>query len=212
MKILKVIFLLLILFLSQIELFAGIFHLTQDEKEFIKNAPDSIVIARRFNHFYQFLDEAKSFNTDKKIIRTNVFINKIIPKNDPIGTNEWASPKEFLMKGYGDCEDYVIAKYFTLLDLNIDEKKLYLSVVKVKGVKNYHMILLYQDDLNHLFVLDNLSWKIKLLEDRKDLQFLYAFNNNHSYMLKNNSLVTENNIKREEVEMFSKIYFQSFNQ
>lgn len=31
----------------------------------------------------------------------------------------WATPYEFLARDKGDCEDYVIAKYFALLHLGI---------------------------------------------------------------------------------------------
>ncbi len=183
---------------------ASIFELTQIEKEYIKDLPDNSIIARRFNHFYQFLYQARSFSVPMKIFKTNLFINKIIPKND-IGTNEWSSPKEFLIKGSGDCEDYVIAKYFTLLELGINENQLFLSVVKVKGEKDFHMILLYLDDFNKIYVLDNLSWKVVLLKDRKNLIFQYAFNKNNSFILNNNSLIVEKNIKREEVSLINNL-------
>jgi predicted transglutaminase-like cysteine proteinase len=187
---------------------ASIFELTQIEKEYIKDLPENSIIARRFNHFYQFLHQARSFSIPMKIFKTNLFINKIIPKND-IGTNEWASPKEFLIKGSGDCEDYVIAKYFTLLELGINENQLFLSVVKVKGEKDFHMILLYLDDFNKIYVLDNLSWKVVLLKDRKNLIFQYAFNKNNSFILNNNSLIVENNIKREEVSLINNLFLKS---
>lgn len=34
-------------------------------------------------------------------------------------TNNWKTPKEFLIDGEGVCEDFAIAKYFTLLELGI---------------------------------------------------------------------------------------------
>jgi amino acid transporter len=40
----------------------------------------------------------------------------------------WMTPKEFFIKGFGDCEDYAIAKYFTLLELGVKKESLYLAV------------------------------------------------------------------------------------
>jgi len=191
-----------IVLLVPIFLSSSIFTLLDDEKKYIKSLPNNIVVARRFHQFYQFIHEAHSFSTEKKIIRTNLFINKIIPKND-IGTNAWVSPKEFLIKGFGDCEDYAITKYFALLELGIDENQLFLCVVKIKGTKDFHMVLLYIDDFNTINVLDNLSWKVVQLKERKNLLFQYAFNKHHSFILENNFLKKEHGIKREEIKLLN---------
>jgi predicted transglutaminase-like cysteine proteinase len=44
----------------------------------------------------------------------------------------WSTPREFLISGRGDCEDYAIIKYFTLIKLGFDERKLFLTSVKEK--------------------------------------------------------------------------------
>ncbi len=42
----------------------------------------------------------------------------------------WAMPQEFLGAAGGDCEDYSISKYFTLLELGIPEEKMRMVYVK----------------------------------------------------------------------------------
>jgi predicted transglutaminase-like cysteine proteinase len=178
---------IILFFLTFSFLNASPFILTQEEKQKIKQHPDGVVIATRFSRFYKFLEEAKEFETHKKLIRTNFFVNKIISKYDD-ATNSWSTPKEFLINGFGDCEDYALTKYFTLLHLGFSKKNLYLAVVKVKGSAGLHMVTLYKDRDGTLLTFDNLSWKLKAIWDRSDLIFQYALNEKEAYILKEKKL------------------------
>ena len=174
--------------------------LTKQEKNKIKKSYNAKVIATRFHRFYKFLHSAKSYSTIKKLIRVNTFINRIIPKSDG-KTNSWSTPKEFLINGFGDCEDYAIIKYFTLIELGIKKEKLFLAVVKVKGSTSLHMVLLY--DKNKMLVLDNLSWRVKPLLKRSDLKLIFAFNDENSFHLDKNKLRKDKK-KKPEVYFFKK--------
>jgi predicted transglutaminase-like cysteine proteinase len=190
--------------------FGDIFTLTKQEKIYIKSLPNKRVIAKRFGNFYKFIKKSKDFSLEKKLLRTNFFINRIISKHDEKGNDSWATPKEFLINGYGDCEDYAISKYFTLVKLGIPKNKLFLSVVKVRGSVGFHMVLFYIDKNNIPLILDNLSWKILPLQKRKNLEFKYAFNDRFSYIIRDDILIKEkdifgNNIKRGEINLFKKI-------
>ena len=55
------------------------------------------------------------------------FIDDIIHWNK---VDYWATPIEFLASHGGDCEDFAIAKYFTLIQLGIPEEQLTLTYVK----------------------------------------------------------------------------------
>lgn len=199
----KIIILLIFYNLS----FGDIFTLSNKEKRYIKSLPDKRVVAKRFSNFYKFTKKAKTYNLQKKLMRTNFHINRIISKGDGKNSDTWASPKEFLINGYGDCEDYAIAKYFTLVRLGIDKEKLFLCTVKVKNSVDFHMVLIYKDRDDTLLVLDNLSWKILPLHKRKNIDFvLFAFNDKSSYsVFENRALIQEFGIKREEVKIFRKI-------
>ena len=52
-----------------------------------------------------------------------------------IGLTRWSS----LGPGGGDCEDYSIAKYYTLVELGVEEKKLRLAYVKAVRYNAFHM-------------------------------------------------------------------------
>lgn len=108
-------------------------------------------------------------------------VNSAFTNNDDINIwgveDYWATPKEFIEKGQGDCEDFVIMKYFSLIEKGISKKKLLLSYVIYEEVKS-HMVLLYQSeyDENEWFVLDSLVDNIFPTERRSDLKFIYSFN------------------------------------
>ncbi len=184
-------------------LFSNILKLSEEEKETIKNHPNKNVIAKRFSNYYKFLHEAKNFSVEKKIIRTNIHLNKILPKYEK--NNNWSTPKQFLINGYGDCEDYVIAKYFSLLHLGFDSKNFYLGVVKVKASKTLHMVLMYLNKNNDLLVLDNLSWRVLPLNQREDLDLKYAFNEYGSYLMNDGKLKKEENKRSIEVKTLKKL-------
>ena len=193
---------LIILLLILNILKADAFYINNYDKQRIIKLYYKKQIIQRIKNFREFFKKTKKFSEIKKVNRVNSYINRIIGKADK--TNEWITPKEFLIRGQGDCEDYAIAKYFALKKLNIDTRKLFFSIVKQRGSKTYHMVLLYKK-YDKLLVLDNLSWKILPLKERKDLKFYYAFNQYASYILKNNKLEKEVSIRRGEVNYFNKI-------
>jgi predicted transglutaminase-like cysteine proteinase len=97
----------------------------------------------------------------------------------------WATPLEFLVKGAGDCEDYAIAKYFTLKALGIDDKKMRLTYVKALKLNQAHMVLTYFETPRSVpLVLDNLDTAIKPALQRKDLLPVYSFNGTGLWLAK----------------------------
>lgn len=67
----------------------------------------------------------------------------------------WAIPAQFIAKS-GDCEDYAIAKYFTLKALGFDPQKMRLVVLKDTVRNLAHAVLAVFMD-NDAYILDNLS-------------------------------------------------------
>ncbi len=89
----------------------------------------------------------------------------------------WATPIEFLGKGGGDCEDFSIAKYFTLRELNLPLESLRLTYVKTKRLNQAHMVVSYYAQPNdEPLILDNIDKKIKKAGQRQDLIPAYSFN------------------------------------
>lgn len=93
----------------------------------------------------------------------------------------WTSPLQLLGKGRGDCEDYAIAKYATLLAAGVAPQSLRLVYVRAmlpnQPSPQPHMVLSWQngDDADPL-VLDNLRTEALPASQRPDLTPLFSFN------------------------------------
>jgi predicted transglutaminase-like cysteine proteinase len=97
-------------------------------------------------------------------------------------TDYWASPLETLGKGRGDCEDYVIAKYFSLIAAGMPMGKLRLVYVRATvggpgGEVLAHMVLAYYAAPGaEPLILDNLIGDIRPASRRTDLEPVFSFN------------------------------------
>ncbi len=100
--------------------------------------------------------EGKDELTKLKIV--NNFWNQWPYKQDPRAykaPDYWASPAEF-KRNSGDCEDYAIAKYFTLASMGFPIERMRIVVVKDTILRLAHAILaVYVGD--QIYILDNLS-------------------------------------------------------
>lgn len=161
------------------------FKLNEKDLKYINNSDKKSFIENRLNKYKNLKMQVKDYELLRKLSHVNSFINKILPAHDistQASLDYWATPKEFLLQGHGDCEDYVIAKYFTLLELGIPKEKLYFAVVDIKGEKASHMILLYLENKESTpLVLDNLSSVVIPLTKRTKLIPKFAFNEIDSY-------------------------------
>ncbi len=94
----------------------------------------------------------------------------------------WASPLETLHKGRGDCEDYAVAKYFSLLALGMPTSKLRLVYVRAQiggpqGLVQAHMVLAYYAAPGaEPMILDNLITELRPASRRPDLVPVFSFN------------------------------------
>lgn len=116
----------------------------------------------------------------KKLALVNDFINRLIfvSDRDHWGQEDyWATPYETVYSGGGDCEDFAIAKYFTLKYLQIPDRKMRLVFVRALSQRQSHMVLIYlATPQSEPLVLDNLDPVIKPLSQRTDLRPFYSFN------------------------------------
>jgi len=99
--------------------------------------------------------------------------------------NYWATPLEFIGVNGGDCEDYSIAKYFTLLELGIPDDKMRITMVKAVHLNQYHMVLAYYETPSSIpLILDNIDGLIKPATKRNDLIPVYSFNGSQLWLNK----------------------------
>lgn len=140
-----------------------------------------------FHDWRQHIEESKTLGALEKLKRINEFFNRRIQFADDVQiwgqADHWATPVETLAKGKGDCEDFTIAKYFSLLSAGIDNEQLRLIYVKAKiggpasNVTQAHMVLAFYPapDAEPL-ILDNLITDIRPASRRPDLQPIFSFN------------------------------------
>lgn len=137
------------------------------------------------------INSFKQYSKQKQLNKVNLYLNQLLPQYDEVMQNQedyWATPKEFLTAGYGDCEDYVIIKYFTLLKLGFEKERLFITTVNEKYTGSYHMVLSYFEDNNSSpLILDNLSFRVLKLKNRKDLEADLFLNQNGIYKLNEHS-------------------------
>jgi predicted transglutaminase-like cysteine proteinase len=86
-------------------------------------------------------------------------------------------------RGVGDCEDYAIAKYFSLQILGIPADHLRITYVKARmggplsSVYEAHMVLAYYPNVDdEPMILDNLIDEIRPASRRTDLTPIFSFN------------------------------------
>lgn len=170
------IIILLLIFTSYSADFADDSLIQKVEKKYDKFAKN------RFVALNKLLKKLETADTKTKLEKVNDFFNAVKYGNDKdiYGVSDyWASPYEFLAKDKGDCEDYVIAKYFALKHLGIPTSKMFLSYVKVKGATDTHMVLSYFESPNsEPLILDSLRKIIFPASKRDDLTPIYNFNPN----------------------------------
>jgi predicted transglutaminase-like cysteine proteinase len=123
---------------------------------------------RKLKDVNQYLNQRIHFESDMKVWGQEDY---------------WATPLEAMMKGRGDCEDYAIAKYFSLKLLGVPVSKLRITYVKAQiggmesSVTQAHMVLTYYSRPDaEPQVLDNLVSEIRPASRRTDLTPIFSFN------------------------------------
>jgi predicted transglutaminase-like cysteine proteinase len=129
-----------------------------------------------------------SQNDLEKLERANQFLNQVEYIEDIYHWGQkdyWATPIEFLVTKGGDCEDYTIAKYFTLKAMGVAEEKLNLTYVKSLTYNVHHMVLTYYSSPgSEPLVLDNIETEIRPASQRQDLLPIYSFNGTGLWLAK----------------------------
>lgn len=123
----------------------------------------------------------KQYNNEHdKLVSTNRFFNQLRFTTDKKlwgQSNYWATPIEFIGANAGDCEDFALAKYFSLLAIGIPDNKLRIVMVKSLTLNQYHMVVAYYaTPTSEPLILDNIDGRIKKANNRKDLIPVYSFN------------------------------------
>ncbi|MBM9615823.1 transglutaminase-like cysteine peptidase [Desulfobulbus rhabdoformis] len=134
---------------------------------------------RRLLQWQRFL---AARGTDELVFveEVNAFFNSFVFVSDARHWGQddyWATPTEFIASGGGDCEDFAVAKYFSLIKLGVANEKLSLNYVFATRLNQSHLVLAYYPVPGmEPWVLDNIIDTIKPASKRADLVPIYSFN------------------------------------
>ncbi len=143
---------------------------------------------RRAFALVQMMNEARDLDEMGKLEKVNDFFNQTPYVSDKKvwGTSDyWATRLEFIGKDQGDCEDFVIAKYFTLKELGVPTSKLFMTYAKSLRYNTAHLVLTYYETPRSTpMVLDNYNYKILPASQRSDLVPIYSFSGDELFNAK----------------------------
>jgi len=122
----------------------------------------------------------KDANDTVKLNVVNTWVNKVKYDSDMhiYGLSDyWATLYEFVGKDRGDCEDYVIAKYYILKALGVDPHKMKFTYVVYRDKRGHllaHMVLSYlkvpnPKSKNDILILGNNNPRVLPASQRPDL-------------------------------------------
>ncbi|MDO6441349.1 MULTISPECIES: transglutaminase-like cysteine peptidase [unclassified Marinobacter] len=133
------------------------------------------------------LQRIKPLDSKEKLRQVNEFVHKTLNyqldstlwKRD----DYWATPLETLSRGMGDCEDFVIIQYISLLSAGITDDQLRLIYVRARiggpasPITQAHMVLGYYPEPGaEPLLLDSLIEDILPANERTDLTPVFSFN------------------------------------
>lgn len=125
-------------------------------------------------------ESARQTGDDRLLRAVNRFFNRIpsMPDLSHWGAEDyWATPSESLGSNGADCEDYAMAKYFTLKELGVPVSRLRLVYAKTSRSREAHLVLAYYPSpSSEPLILDNLVGSIESASERSDLIPVYTFN------------------------------------
>lgn len=158
-------------------------HFSKDDIPAIVSKIETVYGNRAKSRAIQWLtlvDTHKSSDIETQIQEVNNFFNQLefIDDLNLWGIDDyWTSVAEFIGAGGGDCEDFTLAKFYTLVFLGVPAQKLQMIYVNAITYQEAHMVLAYQESPSHEpVVLDNIDKQIKRASQRTDLEPIYAFN------------------------------------
>lgn len=133
------------------------------------------------------IDDIEVLTDEQKLARVNTFFNRLVRwrQDSDIWQQEdyWATPLETMARREGDCEDFAIAKYMTLLLAGVDVHKMRITYVKAQvggpysTVTQAHMVLAYYGASSaDPLILDNMVAEIHPASRREDLKPVFGFN------------------------------------
>jgi len=134
----------------------------------------------RIRRWQTFIRRNRHAPETVKLTLVNAFFNKLRFVSDESlwrQSDYWATPLQLLAAGGGDCEDFAIAKYFTLRAMGVADDHLRITYVwnhdTPSGRPEPHMVLTVASPLDGA----------PLVAQRKELEPVYALNSHQLWLV-----------------------------
>lgn len=126
----------------------------------------------RLQAWAELVSTAAGLPVRERIDKVNGFFHQNVTYAPDASTrvedDHWQSPVETLLRGGGDCEDFAIAKGWTLRMLGFREDQVDVALVRTRRGE-MHAVALVRDGQGAPWILDNLEWEALRLGGRGDL-------------------------------------------
>jgi predicted transglutaminase-like cysteine proteinase len=140
-------------------------------------------VAEQAQALVQQIERSGTQDELQRLKDINDFFNRRLAFREDAATwgvpDYWATPLESLERRAGDCEDYAIAKYFSLAAAGVPVARLRMVYVRARmqGQSLAHMVLAYHAQPGaEPLILDNLRPEVLPASARTDLTPVFSFN------------------------------------
>ena len=127
-----------------------------DDKRLLPYVNDATLLKRKASEWNAFKAQAAGKRGKELLQFVNTFWNKMKYEYDNKTWQKpdyWAVPAEFALKNKGDCEDYAIAKYYTLKELGVPAEAMRIVIGRIPPNEAHAILVVFLD--GDAFVLDN---------------------------------------------------------
>ncbi|MGB8274742.1 MAG: transglutaminase-like cysteine peptidase [Alphaproteobacteria bacterium] len=145
--------------------------------------PANTMVSCRLPEWSAFLGTLRGEDSLAQLQNVNHYVNNHPYVLDPVNyhvPDYWATPKQFLDID-GDCEDYAIAKYYSLRELGFDKDEMRVVVLQDLNLQLPHAILVVYLDAK-AYVLDNQIPEVVSAEIIHHYRPYYSINEDHWWL------------------------------
>ena len=106
----------------------------------------------------EFLAQANRVTSGNPVAMVNQWVNWRVRYENDRGGDQWTSAPATLTRGYGDCEDFALAKMALLKALGVPADDMYLVLLEDRQRTEHAVLAVRQDE--RLLILDNRTDKV----------------------------------------------------
>ncbi|ARS53495.1 transglutaminase-like cysteine peptidase [Kushneria konosiri] len=132
----------------------------------------------------ELVQQVRQYQGLAQLQYVNRVVNNAARQQEEEGTDIWKGFDRLTREGYGDCEDFAIAKYQILREAGMSPERLDFLAARDTLTPTYHAVLRYQKKDGSYLILDNLTPLILPQTQRTDLTPIVVFDQSHSLLWK----------------------------